>query len=134
MLQDANKVPKTTIAVLEHISGPGLGKRTFLSWEIIDIFVGPDRSLRSAGSNSPKPGEPPQDAIVRLESADGTYNLQTTSEAKVWINGREVTSSQLVHEDIIEFGEKGPLSRFKLIDSSAHSRRYFSDICEDCWD
>lgn len=134
MLQDANRVPKTTIAVLEHISGPGLGSRTFLSREVIDIFVGPDRSLRTVGSHTEPQGEPPQGAVARLESEDGTYNLQAIGAVKVWINGRQVTSGQLVHEDIIEFGEKGPLSRFKLIDSSTHSRRYFSDICEDCWD
>jgi hypothetical protein len=26
------------------------------------------------------------------------------------------------------------LSRFRLIDRTAHPRRYFSQICDDCWD
>lgn len=134
MLQDANQVPKTTIAVLEHISGPVLGTRTFLSRDVIDILVGEDRRFLTTGYKSVPPGKPPNGTIARLESTEGTYNLQALEDAKIWINGRQVASGQLVHDDIIEFGEKGPLSRFKLVDSSAHSRRYFSDICEDCWD
>lgn len=50
------------------------------------------------------------------------------------MNGRQFDSGELIDADIIEFGEKGPLSRFRLIDSAAHSRRYFSEICDDCWD
>ncbi|MGI9401433.1 MAG: S1 family peptidase [Rhizobiaceae bacterium] len=134
MLQNAEKVPKTTIALLEHISGPAQGTRIFLSREFVDIFVVADRSLRVASSNKQSPDPPPEDAIVRLESSDGTYNLQAIGDTAVWINGRLVTSAQLVHQDIIEFGEKGPLSRFRLMDSSAHSRRHFSEIYADCRD
>ncbi len=134
MLQNANQVPKTTHAVLEHISGPGLGTRTILSRNNIDVIVGEDRSLRTIGTDRPPPKKPRQDAIARLKLADGTFNLQALGEAKIWINGRQVQSAELVNDDVVEFGEKGPLSRFQLIDSSAHSRRYFSDICEDCWD
>ncbi len=121
-----------SIAVLEHLSGPLLGTRTILSGRTIAIHVDPERRLRAVEPGDV--GDEAADPVATLTRGEGTYHLKAENGHSVWVNGRQVGEAELVHTDIVEFGEKGPLSRFRLIGSATHSRRYFSDICADCWD
>ncbi len=125
---------QTTIAILEHLSGPSIGLETLLYSGPLDISLNPDRLLTV--SKTPQRGntKTADKLIARLVRTGGTYRLEALNECPIWVNGRQVDSGELIDADIIEFGEKGPLSRFRLIDSSAHPRRYFSEICDDCWD
>ncbi len=127
--------PQQTVAVLEHLSGPAIGTETLLYSADIGLALDAERCLTAFDPNGPnsEAGAGAGNLIVRLQRTDGTYHLDA-ADGPVWINGRQVKATELVHNDIIEFGEKGPLSRFQLIDRDAHSRRYFSDICADCWD
>ncbi len=123
-----------THATLQHLSGDGIGTETWLSGPKINISLDENRLLKLSeieavsgeGTNSP--------IIATLSRAGGTYRLETSRDYPIWVNGRQVDDGELINGDIIEFGEKGPLSRFRLIDNDAHSRRYFSEICVDCWD
>jgi len=117
-----------TIAVLEHLSGPSIGTETLLFSDMVDVAVGQDRLLGVERTGNRGGAEAADGLIARLTRTGGTYQLETLSENAVWINGRQVASGQLIDDDIIEFGEKGPLSRFRLIDRSAHPRRYFTEI------
>jgi serine protease Do len=122
------------IAVLEHLSGPSIGLQTMLDSDQINISLDPDRLLSISSTPRASRTGPADNLIVRLVRAGGTYRLEALGGCKIWVNGRQVEAARLIDADIIEFGEKGPLSRFRLMDSSAHPRRYFSEICDDCWD
>ncbi len=138
MLEEKTSIPTTktepTIALLEHLSGPSIGTETLLYSENVDICLAEDRRLSAIGSKDTSTGNLKGDLIARLMRTGVTYYLEAIGDGPVWVNGRQIDAGELVHKDIIEFGEKGPLSRFRLIDSAASSRRYFSDICVDCWD
>lgn len=123
-----------THATLQHLSGNAIGTETWLSGPKLYVSLDRNRFLKLSeiGTTSGKSLDHPIIAI--LSRAGGTYKLETPGDLPVWINGRQVDDGELINGDIIEFGEKGPLSRFRLIDSDAHSRRYFSEICVDCWD
>jgi S1-C subfamily serine protease len=123
-----------TIAVLEHLSGPSIGTETLLFSDRLDIALDPDRLLSVERTGGPGSAAAADRLIARLVRSGGTYQLETTKDNIVWINGRQVSSGELIDNDVIEFGEKGPLSRFRLIDRTAHPRRYFTEICDDCWD
>lgn len=130
----AAKVAAAKVAVLEHLSGPSIGLETLLFSDEVDIGLSPDRLLTVTETPKGRRAKTADTLIARLVRTGGTYRLEALKECPIWINGRHVSSGELINDDIIEFGEKGPLSRFRLIDSSAHSRRYFSEICDDCWD
>ena len=123
---------QSTIAVLEHLSGSSIGLETLLYSDMVDISLDSDRLLTVKKTSTRRNGKRSDPLIARLERAGGTYTLKALDESDIWINGRQVKSSELIDDDIIEFGEKGPLSRFRLVDGSTHQRRYFSEICDDC--
>lgn len=125
---------KPANAVLEHLSGADMGTTSTLKCDEEFVRLDDKKGLiieRAADGHF----APANDAnIATLTFENGTYRVDTNASHRLWVNGRQVTSSELIDGDIIEFGEKGPLSRYRLCDSSAHTRRYFSDICVDCWD
>jgi S1-C subfamily serine protease len=128
------KQAQPIIALLEHLSGPSRGLETLLYGDRLDIGLDPDRLLTVDKTPRRRSTRKDDGLIVGLERSGASYRLEALNEYPIWINGRQVESGELLNDDIIEFGEKGPLSRFRLIDSSAHPRRYFSEICDDCWD
>lgn len=122
------------IAVLDHLSGPSIGLQTLIYSEKLDVFLSPERHITVAAIKPGRMARKDGKLIARLCRSEGAYRLEAGEDTVIWINGREVSTAELFHDDIVEFGEKGPLSRFRLIDSSTHKRRYFSEICDDCWD
>ncbi|MGI9350970.1 MAG: trypsin-like peptidase domain-containing protein [Rhizobiaceae bacterium] len=129
-----NAETRSTVAVLDHLSGPSIGLQTLLFSELLDVYLTSDRLLSVSGVKRDKKPDADRKPIARLTRAGDSYHLDAAEDAEIWINGRKVHSAELHDDDIIEFGEKGPLSRFRLIDSSVHQRRYFAEICDDCWD
>jgi serine protease Do len=123
-----------THATLQHLSGNAIGTETWLSSSKLYVSLDENRLLNFSeiGATSGEGSE--NTNIATLSRTGGTYKLETAGDLAIWVNGRQVDGGELINGDIIEFGEKGPLSRFRLIDSDAHSRRYFSEICVDCWD
>lgn len=133
-LKQTGKGIVSKVAVLEHLSGPSIGLETLLYSDKLDISLSPDRLLTVSETAKKGRARAAGKLIARLSRTGGTYRLEALDQYPVWVNGRQVHSGELINDDIIEFGEKGPLSRFRLIDTSAHPRRYFTEICDDCWD
>lgn len=129
-----NPEPQSSIAVLEHLSGSGMGTTSTLAHSREMVCMCDENGLTLCPTDLESSAPDNNSAIASLILANGTYVVEANPAHRIWVNGRQVTSSELIDGDIIEFGEKGPLSRYRLIDRSAHSRRYFSDICVDCWD
>ncbi len=121
-------------AVLEHLSGSAMGTTTLLEHDDEMICLDRDAGLVLSVSQDEIDPESGAVDIASLTYQNGTYKIESQAGDPLWVNGRKVDSSELIDGDIIEFGEKGPLSRYRLIDDAAHTRRYFSDICVDCWD
>lgn len=98
-------------AAVEHLTGPCRGTVTWLSGRTFDISVTPDRLLEVVET---PPGEPRAGLVARLHCRREGYRIESLGGQPLWVNGRRVESQPLAHCDMIEFGETGPLSRFRL--------------------
>jgi serine protease Do len=120
--------PHVGVAVLEYSTGPSRGKTTVLNASAMDVFLSSNRLIRVTEAS---PGEPPDDLIARLHTAGDTYEIETTGDHPVWVNGDRITSHRLKNGDMVEFGETGPLSRFCLYGAGKPIRKTVSDILAD---
>jgi serine protease Do len=118
----------TEAAVLEHLTGPSRGTATWLGERSLDIAIDRDRFLRVWES---RPDEPPSGLIARLRRAGDSYKLDAVENYPVWVNGVLVTSRELKHRDMIEFGEAGPLSRFRLHRGQRPAHTTVADVLSD---
>ncbi len=118
----------TGAAALEHLTGPSHGTVTWLSASTLDIYLSPERFIRASEA---RPGEPPDDLVARLHPAEDTYEIEAPEGQSVWVNGVNVTAGRLEHCDMIEFGERGPLSRFCLYREGKPIRKTVADILSD---
>ena len=121
--------PFAGAAALEHLTGPSLGKVTWLGASAVDVSLTPERFIRVSEA---RPGEPSEDLIARLHRAGDTYEIEVPEERPVWVNGVPVTARRLENSDMIEFGETGPLSRFCLYGEDKPIRKTIVDILSDC--
>lgn len=122
--------PPTDAAALEHLTGPSRGTVTWLSGPYLDISLSPNRFVRVSEA---LPGEPADDIVARLHTAEESYEIETIAGRPVWVNGARVTARQLEHGDMIEFGETGPLSRFCHYRGDQPVRRSVADILNDAF-
>ena len=122
-----DEVPSGAIA-LEHLTGPSRGRMTWLSGADLDISLGENRILRFEKA---QPGAEPNGFLARLFQVDGGFHIEAKSDQPVWVNGHRISSVELAHCDMIEFGEAGPLSRFRLYRGDARVRQMVGDILGD---
>ena len=120
--------PIAGAAALEHLTGPSRVKVTWLSAATVDIFLTPERLIRVSEARTREPSE---DLIARLHRADDTYEIEVPEERPVWVNGVRVTARRLENRDMIEFGETGPLSRFRLYGEDKPIRKTVVDMLSD---
>jgi S1-C subfamily serine protease len=102
-------------AFLENLTGPARGQITWLSSDRSNVFIGPDRVLQvgpDGGTTSPS------STRAQLLWSGETYEIEAMPNSKIWVNGRETGAAHLLHGDMIEFGEDGPMSRFRLCDNT----------------
>jgi S1-C subfamily serine protease len=118
-------------ASLEHLTGPSRGTATWLGGSAVDISLSPGRFIQVGEA---RPGEPRRDLVARLHRAENTYEIEAPGDLPVWVNGVRVTARRLKHCDMIEFGETGPLSRFRLYGEGGQIRKTVTDILCDCID
>lgn len=131
-MQDRRRAtPPPVIATLEHLTGPSRGAVTWLSQSAIDISLTPARKVQVSTARN---DEPPEGTVARLRQTDGTYDIETPAHLKLWVNGAPVASKRLEHCDMIEFGESGPLSRFRLQGDSRPLPKTVADIADDTID
>ena len=115
-------------AFFEHLTGPSRGK---VSWATADhaiIVVLPDRTIRLRPAfDESTDGRP----IAELAWTDSSYTLEALEGQKIWVNGRLTGSAQLRHGDMVEMGETGPMSRFRLCNDSYPLHWTVEDIASD---
>ncbi len=116
-----------TIA-LEHLTGPSRGTVTWLSGQELAISLSANRLLHVTESI---PEEPVDEPLVLLRYVDGTYEITALEGEVIWVNGSRITHHRLEHCDMIEFGDIGPLSRFKLYRKDRPGRKMVGDILND---
>ena len=118
MCQCGNMTDHTTnqsAAALEHLTGPMRGEVSWVTGSATDAQLEAEHRLVlvPAGQNGQLPP-----TIARFRRAGDSYEIDVAEGQKIWINGQPVQMSQLKYGDVIEFGETGPLSRFRLYDDA----------------
>jgi serine protease Do len=116
------------IAVLEYTTGPARGKNSLLSAAAVDVLLTDDRLVHLVEASIE---EPLQNLIARLHLSGPTYEIEAFEEHPVWVNGERITVRRLENGDMIEFGDTGPLSRFRLFGADKPRAKTISDILTD---
>ena len=118
-------------ASLEILTGPARGTASWLSGSALDISLNEEDMIRVAEAGS----EPLEDGVVaRLHRSGDGYEIEAREQNPLWINGNRVDSKQLEPRDLIEFGDKGPLSRYRLHHQGDQVRRSLGDMLDDVID
>ena len=115
-------------ALLESLTGPGRGRIAWLSSDQAQVCVGEDRILRIKRPPQ-KPSE--EDTGATLSWSGKTYEIAAAPDRDLWVNGRKVGSAHLMHGDMIEFGEDGPMTRFRLCRDSLPTHWPVDEILSD---
>ncbi|KUJ85849.1 hypothetical protein AVO45_02400 [Ruegeria marisrubri] len=65
---------------------------------------------------------------------DGTeFSVLAAEGADIWVNRKKVEQARLSQGDMIEFGEIGPLSRFRVYDEEHRPEPTLPEILSDAW-
>ena len=115
-------------AFLESLTGPSRGGISWLSSERPRVSVGADRILRILSDEDQAPGAGER---ARLVWSGETYEIEAHPDANIWVNGRKVGSAHLIHGDMIEFGEDGPMCRYRLCHNAFPTRWPIEEIISD---
>ena len=121
----------TATASLEILTGPARGTASWLSGVSLDISLNDEEMIRIAAAGS----EPLENGVVaRLHRSGDSYEIESREQSPLWINGQRIDSKQLEPRDLIEFGDKGPLSRYRVHRQGDRLKRSLGDMLEDCID
>jgi len=127
----ANEQERNAPASLEILTGPARGTASWLSGTALDISLNEADMIRVAEAGS----EPLKDGVVaRLHRSGDGYEIEARDQNPLWINGNRVDSKQLESRDLIEFGDKGPLSRYRLHHQGDRVKRSLGDMLDDVID
>ncbi len=122
---------RTATASLEVLTGPARGTAAWLTETTLDVSLDEAEMIRVAEAGS----EPLEDGVVaRLHRSGDSYEIEARDDNPLWINGERVESKQLAPRDLIEFGDKGPLSRFRVHHQGDRLKRDLGDMLADCID
>jgi S1-C subfamily serine protease len=114
-------------AILEHLTGPSRREVTWLIQDYVLATVDQDGTFHL----STEPIEDQAAELVGFSWSDGSYVIEATGDQNIWLNGRKVHKAQLHHGDMIEFGEDGPMSRFRLCSAESPIHWTISDVLDD---
>jgi len=121
----------TAPASLEILTGPARGTASWLSGSALDISLNDEDMIRVAEAGS----EPLEDGVVaRLHRSGDGYEIEAREQNPLWINGERIESKYLQQRDLIEFGDKGPLSRYRVHQQGGRLKRSLGDMLDDCID
>ncbi len=118
-------------ASLEHLTGGARGTVTWLHGATAAIALAGNTSIRVEPSNG---SAAESDIIAKFHRSDAGYVLEATDKDTIWVNGRAAGVRPLSNGDMIEFGDDGPLSRFRLHRDGRCARRTFGEIVGDARD
>ncbi len=129
MDRTSDRNPAAVVAALEHLTGPSRGSVTWLGESAVDVSLSPGRQLRVVAA---RPGPVGEHLVGRLHRAGDSYEVEAPEGRSVWVNGERVVQRELRHGDMIEFGELGPVSRFRLYGNGVPVRKTLPEIFGDC--
>lgn len=116
------------VAAQVHQSGPSQRVVSWLGSDAAKITVCPSGLIHVNDPDEPAPGS---DVKARLERADDSSKIIVSPGQHVWVNGELVDSCGLRRGDMIEFGEIGPLSHFRLYPGDKPGRKAVGEIFWD---
>jgi len=128
---NSNKPMRTATASLEVLTGPARGTACWLTDATHEVSLDESDMIQIAQAGS----EPLQDGLAaRLHRSGDSYEIESVEQTPLWINGERVDSKLLQERDLIEFGDKGPLSRYRLHRQGDLLRRSLGDMLDDVID
>jgi serine protease Do len=128
MNSDARDSGLPVVSSLEHFSGPSRGRVTWLDGSALDLCLDAERNVHVEHAGSARLCE---DHVARFHRAEDSYEVDTPDDVPVWVNRTPIATRRLAHGDMIEFGESGPLSRFRIHRDSEPGRKTVPDIFSD---
>jgi S1-C subfamily serine protease len=72
--------------------------------------------------------------VARLHRSGSSYEIEALEQTPLWINGKLVESKRLEQRDLIEFGDKGPLTRYRLHRQGDRLSRSLGNMLDDAID
>lgn len=113
--------------VLEHLTGPARGQVSWLTQDVLHAWVDETRRFKMSGDRSAFPGP-----VAASLHWDGQHHTITTGAGQaIWVNRRKVPFARLRSGDVIEFGEAGPISRYRLVENRHLMRWSIDDMVSD---
>jgi S1-C subfamily serine protease len=121
----------TATASLEILTGPARGTASWLIGTALDISLNEADMIRVGAAGS----EPLQvGGVARLHRSGEDFEIEARQQVPLWVNGDRVESKRLQHRDLIEFGDKGPLTRYRVHRQGDRLKRSLGDMLDDCID
>ena len=115
-------------AFLENLTGPSKESVTWLSEDECSVFITRDGKL-NVGTDLIQPAM--AERVATLQWTGESYLLEAADKRHVWVNGHRINAVQLMHGDMIEFEEHGPMSRFRLCQQSFPTKWPIDEILGD---
>ncbi len=118
------------VAALEHMTGPARGETDWIVEGEAEIRLGADRRLRFSSDGA---DERAGALVARMRRQDGGYLLEPASGEPIWVNGAALPAGwrPLAHGDVIEFCERGPISRVSLYRQGGRPPHTLADMVRD---
>ena len=119
------------VGSLEHLSGKAAGKTTWLGTTTLDVRLADGWGIRVSPATGLKMGPA---TIARLHIAGDSYEVEAARGHAVWVNGKRVEAARLADGDVVEFGELGPICRYRMHGEQSPARKTFAEIVSDTVD
>ncbi len=94
----------------------------------MDIWLDPDGGLRVLlpGARLPKGRH-----VARMLRDGEVFSVEAVDGTEIWVNRNPVLQTPLSQGDTIEFGDIGPLSRFRVYDDDSCPKPTFGEVLDD---
>ncbi len=118
-------------ATFEILTGAERGTLCWLNGPTLDLSLDAQNRLRVgiAAGESAAAG-----VYARLHRAGEGYEIEALGDQPLFVNGKRVASVRLAPRDLVEFGDLGPLTRFRLHRQGERSQRSLGDMLDDAID
>jgi len=120
--------PSEAILVVVFLSGSRRGTTVRLGGERSCVGTDPSCAVRIPSDTEPLPL--PHHAT--LTRRGDTYEITTSPDAEVWVNGEAVEHLVLASGDVLEIGRDGALLRFRIYEAGIEPYKSLPQVFEDC--
>ncbi|MEO9874713.1 MAG: trypsin-like peptidase domain-containing protein [Anderseniella sp.] len=127
-MDDRPDIASEPVATLDHLTGGAEGIQSTLHGETLDVYLHANKRIHITPARSGSEGG---QEIARLHLAAGSYEIEARGNHPLWVNGKPVSSHLLRTADVIEFGDKGPISRYCLCGEEGKPRKVVSEILSE---